>query len=251
MQLLRSMNNLRGYVLHAQDGEIGKCRDFLFDDKVWTVRYMVADTRKWLPGRKVLVSPIVVGNADTAARTLDVALTREQIRTSPPLDEDAPVSRKYELAFNRHYQLMPYWAGTGLWGMHAHPASLLPGGTTMPQEDPVEQIEASNLRSVGEVIGYHIQARDTDIGHIEDFIVDPASWTVRYLVIDTRNWLPGSKHVTILPSWADLVDWKRRAVVVGLTSDQIRNSPEFDPSPPINREPEQRIQDDDERPSSG
>ena len=246
LNTLRSLGDIRGYELGTLDGEIGKCKDFLFDDKNWTIRYMVADTRKWLPGRKVLISPISIGNADAGTRTLRVSLTKEQIKQSPPLDEDAPVSRQYEQAFNIHYQLMPYWGGTGLWGMHAHPGHLIPGGEAIPQQDPlaeVEDVESSNLRSTGEVTGYTIQAQDDDVGHIEDFIVDMDIWTIRYLIIDTSNWLPGSKRVMIAPAWADLVDWKRRSVVVNLTSDQIKDSPEFDPSAPINRELEERVYD--------
>ena len=44
--MLRSMDELKGYVLEAADGEIGRCKDFLFEDDSWTVRYMVADTSK-------------------------------------------------------------------------------------------------------------------------------------------------------------------------------------------------------------
>jgi len=55
--MLRSVSELQGYVLAAKDGEIGLCKDFLFDDRHWVTRYKVADTGKWLPGRKVLVTP--------------------------------------------------------------------------------------------------------------------------------------------------------------------------------------------------
>ena len=62
--MLRSVKSMEGYVLRATDGDIGRCKDFLFDDEFWTVRYMVADTRKWLPGRKVLISPISLESPD-------------------------------------------------------------------------------------------------------------------------------------------------------------------------------------------
>ena len=103
-------------VFRPQDGEIGRCSDFLFDDRDWTVRYVVADTRMWLPGRKVLISPISIGNADASSRTLSVGLTRTQIKDAPPLDEDAPVSRRYEIAFNQYYNWAGYWGGPSVWG---------------------------------------------------------------------------------------------------------------------------------------
>ncbi len=53
----------------------------------------------------------------------------------------------------------------------------------------------------------HIEATDTDIGHVEDFIVDEETWLIRYLIVDTSNWLPGSKRVIISPEWVDRVEW--------------------------------------------
>jgi hypothetical protein len=73
--------------------------------------------------------------------------------------------------------------------------------------------------------------------------VDQDSWTIRYLVIDTRNWLPASKKVLVAPDWVDLVDWKRSKVLMDLTSSQIKNSPEFDPTLPVNRSYEATLYD--------
>ncbi len=58
MLLLQS--ELRNFNLHAQDGDIGRCRDFLFDDAKWVLRYMEVNTGKWLLGRRVLISPISI-----------------------------------------------------------------------------------------------------------------------------------------------------------------------------------------------
>ena len=49
----------------------------------------------------------------------------------------------------------------------------------------------TQLRSVREVNGYHIKAEDGEIGHVEDFIVEDDVRTIRYMIDDTRNWLPG------------------------------------------------------------
>ena len=74
--MLRSVKEILNYVLQAEDGEIGRSKDFLFDDRFWAIRYMVADTRKWLPGRKVLVSPIALGHPDWIQKTFPVRLTK-------------------------------------------------------------------------------------------------------------------------------------------------------------------------------
>lgn len=241
MQMLRSMKDVQGYVLGAQDGEIGRCNDFLFDDRNWAVRYIVADTGKWLPGRKVLISPISIGEADGTTHTLNVGLTKKQIAESPPLDADAPVSRQYEIAFNKYYDWAHYWGGPSVWGVGVFPRML--NRAEADRSVPEINDGDSNLRSTKELMGYHIQAADTDIGHIEDFIVDQESWIMRYLVIDTSNWLPASKKVLVAPDWVHQVDWRRNKVLMGLSSEQIKNSPEFDPTQPVNRSYEATLYD--------
>jgi hypothetical protein len=86
-------------------------------------------------------------------------------------------------------------------------------------------------------------ATDGDIGHVEDFIADDDLWLLRYLVVDTRNFLPGGRKVLIPPAWLTSVDWVGRSVSVELTVDGVKNCPEYDPSEPINREYEQRFYD--------
>ena len=241
MQTFRSTKDIQGYVMGAQDGEIGRCGDFLFDDKDWAVRYIVASTNKWLPGRKVLISPISIGEADGTTRTLNVGLTKKQIKESPPLDSDAPVSRQFEIAFNKYYDWAHYWSGVSVWGPHPYPRLL-----KRAEEDNRVSTKTDvdlDLRSTKEVTGYTIQATDKDIGHVDDFIVDLESWVVRYLVIDTRNWMPASRKVLIAPGWVDRVDWKRRKVLVDLTVSQIEKSPEYDPSMPLNRSYETTLYD--------
>ncbi len=241
--MLRSVESMKNHVLLAEDGEIGRCKDVIFDDRYWTVRYMLADTGKWLPKRKVLISPISLGEPDWQSGRIPVRLTKEQIEKAPGLDEDAPVSRQHEEEYFRYYGWSYYWTGVGVWGMYGRPRPL---SKQQPPEskDATTEAEAgkTNLRSANEVIGYHIQATDGEIGHVEDFIIDDETWTLRYMVIDTRNWLPGRK-VLISPAWTDSVDWAERRVSVVMTRKQVEESPEYDPGAPVNREYEARLYD--------
>jgi len=233
--MLRSVKELYNYVLEAEDGEIGRCKDFLFDDRFWTVRYMVADTGKWLTGRKVLVSPISLGEPDWDSRLLPVRLKKKQIEAAPGLNEDAPVSRQHEIRWTQHYGWPYYWQGTGIWGMAKYPNEIFiqkePGTVSDEKSGEVDR----NLRSSIEVTGYHIQAKDDEIGHVEDFILDDQTWTIRYMVVDTRNWLPGRK-VLVAPGWIDSIDWAERKVTVAMTREQVKNSPEYDSSVPVSPE---------------
>jgi len=238
--MLRNANAILDYVLLARDGEIGRCKDFLFDDEKWTIRYMVADTHKWLPGRKVLISPIMLGEPDWNSRRLQIDLTRQQIENSPPLEIDAPVSRQYEIIYSQYFGASSYWGGENLWGSHPIPSLLRAGQDKLATD--FEGPEDNHLRSVTEVTGYHIRARDGEIGHVEDFVVDDEAWSLRYIVVDTRNWLPGRK-VLVSPQWATKVDWADEKLWVDLAAGSIKNSPEYDPAAPVNRVYERKLYD--------
>jgi len=243
--MLRNVSTILNYVLLAKDGEIGRCKDFLFDDEKWTIRYMVADTRKWLPGRKVLISPMSLGTVDWSSRHFQVQLTQRQIEESPPLEEDAPVSRQYEMMFSTYFATPSYWGGANIWGRHPSP-TLLRGEHEKLATD-FESPEENHLRSVKEVTGYHIQATDDEIGHVEDYVVDDEVWALRYVVVDTRNWLPGRK-VLVSPQWATAVDWAEEKLFVDLTTDAIKNGPEYEPLAPIDRDYESALHEHYGRP---
>lgn len=238
---LVSVDSIKDYDLCANDGEIGKISDLLIDDKAWVIRYLVADTRKWLPGRKVLISPISVGSVNVITRTANIGLSKEQIRNSPPLDSDAPVSRQYEIFFNRYYDWSNYWLGPNLWGKEMYPRRLKSQNELPEIED--DSNENSNLRSAKEVAGYRIMTLDDDLGHVEDFLIEEETWQVKYLVIDTSNWIPGSKCVLVHPNWVDAVDWAEGAITVRMTREQIESSPEYNPEDPFNRDYEKSIFD--------
>jgi sporulation protein YlmC with PRC-barrel domain len=245
--MLRSARELNGYTIQATDGEVGSVSDLLFDDEHWTVRYLVVDTGGWLPGREVLISPISFGRVDWSTRRFHVQLTRKQVEDSPGIEADMPVSRQHEGRFYGYYGWPVYWGGAGIWGPYMYPGPLLPPPGALPAErrELVEQEEEqydSHLRSSREVTGYGVQARDGDIGHVEDFLLDDESWQIRYLAVDTVNWWPGKK-VLLPPEWLGEVSWIGRSVSVDLLRRTIQNAPEWDPSRPLGRRYEQRLHD--------
>lgn len=240
--MLRSLSDLRNYALYAIDGKIGSIHDLLFDDKYWTLRYFVVDTGTWLPGRMVLISPVAVGRADWSSQQIRVRLTRDRIREAPAVNADPPVSRQEENRLASFYAWPTYWA------MRDPP--VIP-----PQEAAGyrEKAHASSngdphLRSLREVSGYHIVTRDGVQGHLDDLIGEEGSWGIRYVVVDTRNWLPG-KRVLLSPKWIDSVDWSQAQVFVDVTSEQIKDAPAYDPAMPINRAYETRLYDAYGRPT--
>ena len=228
--MLRSMNDLKGFTLHAKDGDIGRVDEFYFDTERWAVRYIVVDTSSWM-GRRVLISPISFTALDWRRRAMDVSLTKEQIRKSPDADLRNPVSREYEGSYMLHYGYTPYWIGPAHWGPAAHPGQLssMAAAERAAYATEAEERTESHLRSSGEVTGYHIQATDGEIGHVDDFLVDDESWAIRYLRVDTSNWI-GGRAVLVPQNALKDVSWREQKIRVGITREQVKNSPEYDPS---------------------
>ena len=250
--MLSNTSSLRGYMLRVTDGEIGNIEDFYFDDEAWTIRYLVVDTGKWLPGRNVLISPISLRSADHDGKKLNVNLTKNQVENSPNIDTHKPISRQHESELYRYYRYPYYWTGPYLWGPIAYPAEF---AITAP-ETQVREIEAAekressedrHLRSTREVTNYYVHASDGEIGHVEDFVVDDESWAIRYIIVDTKNWWPGKK-VLVSPPWIKQVSWSESAVYFDVSREAIKTSPEYDPSVRIGRDYEKRLHDHHRRP---
>jgi hypothetical protein len=237
--MLRRINELMGYVISAEDGEIGRGKDFLFDDRHWAIRYMVADTGKWLPGRKVLVSPIALEKPNWEDQRFPVQLTQEEIKESSSLDEDAPISRQYESSWFDYYSWPYYWVGGGIWGASPYPTALFLKRLEKVVEKGLEP-EESHLRSVNEVTGYQILSKEGKIGHAEDFLVEEETWVLRYIVISIHDGLPERK-VLVAPTWVTWVDWISMQIKIELTTEAVKQSLEYDPSVPVDRSYEVRL----------
>jgi hypothetical protein len=242
--MLHNLTDLKGSKIKARDDEIGEVEDFYFDDENWTIRYLVVDTGKWLPGRKVLISPISVGNVHHGNHRVEVNLTKKQIEDSPGAETDRPVSRQYEASYFDYYGYPYYWGGPYAWGPAAIPAAMPVPTRTEAEIAEMQRRDGESadphLHSVREVIGYYIEATDGDIGHVEEFIIDDESWTIRYMVVDTRNWWPGKK-VLVAPQWIERASWSDSRVYVNLSRADIQEAPEYDRNAPLSRDYESSL----------
>lgn len=233
--MLRSVHDLTRMTIGAQDGEIGRVVDVYFTDDDRTLRYLVADTGKWLSGRQVLITPISVRGVEPEQHRIDVSLSREQIENSPSIDTAKPVSRQHETAIYTYYGYPYYWSGPQAWGTVAVPrevATALADDTVRRelkrQEVQEREGQDPHLRSAGTLTGYHVEATDGPIGHVQDFLYDEDTWCMRFVIVNTRNWLPG-RHVIIPIEWMSRASWTERKVYVDCTRETVRNSPEYDP----------------------
>ena len=227
--MLKNVTHLRDFALRALDGEIGKVDQFYFDDETWAIRYLVVNTGSWLSGRQVLISPFALGQTDWESKQLEVLLTRKQVEGSPDINTHKPVSRQHEADHLEYYGYPFYWEGPYLWGSMTDPAGLAMQTSLVPEgsasrvgTEPAD----SHLRSTNVVTGYHIEATDGEIGHVEDFIVDTYTWAIQYIEVNTRNWWRGKK-VLMSPHWIERVSWTDSKIYVDLSRETIKNSPEY------------------------
>lgn len=146
--MLRNLADMLDYCVSATDGVQGTVQDFLFDDESWVVHYLVVETASPLGKRRVLILPFVAGRPELELKRLPVRLTSEQIRTSPPLEADMPLSQQYETGLKR------------------------PG---------------SHLRSMREVLGYRIHTTDGEAGRVTDFIIEDVLWGVHQIVVELNH----------------------------------------------------------------
>jgi hypothetical protein len=245
--MLWNTSAISGYAVEASDGRLGTVSDFLFEDASWVIRWLVVDTGNWLSGRKVLLPLSALGQPDPAQRQFPVKLTMQQVKDSPDIRADRPVSRQQETHIYDYYGWDPYWGssffpiGGGMATPFIAPLSLsaskprdAAGAESQYEEDD------PHLRSIEAVIGYHIHAVDGEIGHVVDFIVDAAAWRIRYLEAGTRNWWPGKK-VLISPRSVQAIDWAQRSVNLNVDRQKVKDSPPYDSAMTVDRAYEEQF----------
>jgi len=236
--MLRSLKKLEGYIVLTPEGEIGKTNDFYFDSENWKIRYFIVDMGGIISGKKVLISPAALKESpDWETGSFALNCTKEQVEKSPGIENKVPLTRQKEMETIRYYNWPVYWT------MAPSGMPVVPG--TMPQKEGEQPEEANvdyRLISADDVFNYSILAVDEEIGKVADIIADDETWEVRYLAVKTGAWLPG-KTVLIDPKWIEEFDWREKRVGASLTSEEIKNSPEYEPSRPVNRKYEERLYD--------
>lgn len=225
--MLISLKSLQQFKVSAVDGEIGHVVDVLMDDQYWTVRYLAVATGEWLRARQVLLSTRSFRNVDIANKRFGVALTVEEVRHSPLIDTDAPVSRYQERLHSQYYGLPFYWNAGALVGLGLQAGMATPSGLVLLPDEFEPDTHDVHLRSVREVSRYHVIGVGDTLGHISDFFADESSWAVKYIAVDTGSWWSGNK-VLIAPRFATGVSWEQQSVQVTMDRSAIERSPAWD-----------------------
>jgi hypothetical protein len=209
------------------------------------IRYIVVDTSEWLGGRKVLVSPYAINQPGWTNGELAATVTKEQIKNSPSIDSDRPVSRHYERGYLGYYGYPYYWGGPNLWGDNYYPGTAWAGANREDYDGyqghlraPTADYEGdAHLRSCNAVKGYHLIASDGEIGHIQGFLLDDRTWSIRYLIVNTSNWWVGHQ-VLVSPEWIEHVSWTNSEVKVALDREAIQRAPVYTEGMALDRDAE-------------
>lgn len=206
--MLRSANDLWGFSVGATDGEIGQVEEFLFDEH-WILRGIVLNIGGWFNPNKITISTTSINRVDWTTRSVETPLTRQEVKSSPQIAS----------------------------GRSGDSTEHIKSGRAKVSHD---EGPANLTRSTKALKGFAIAARDRDIGHVDDFIIDDERWMIGYVVVDTRNWLPGKK-IIVPPSRMKKIDWRTGKIHAELSRRDIKKSPEYDDNLTIDHEYEERI----------
>ncbi|MGZ3788182.1 MAG: hypothetical protein ACXVLQ_06640 [Bacteriovorax sp.] len=221
--MLQSFKKILNSSLHAKDGKIGHLDDLLFDDVKWTVRYLVVRTGGILNRERVLISPLGIAKLDWSNRAVKLNLTQQQIETSPDIDTDQPIFRQMEKKYFDFYNWPYYWDDMGIFGID--PRAKLNENKSKSKQSNTKQ--DPHLRSCRIVSGYSIEAENTRVGHVEDFLIEDETWTIQNLLVHKKTLWPNRPKMIDTKS-IDSVDWFSRSIELAMTKKEIESSPEFE-----------------------
>lgn len=234
MKNLRSARALAGYAVRASDGEIGQVSELYFDDASWEVRYVVVDTARWLPGRKVLLPAAAVTGVRPDRGVVDVALTRDQVRRGPPRESDLPIVLQRRAERRARHNWAIDLAGEAL--------AAVPEAFAAPAFEPVNDGGRPfdpHLRTTRVVVGLRLLSGADGVGIVDDLIVDEETWTVRYAVIRVA----GGRRVLLLPQFVREIRIEESAAVTDLPAHAVSECPTLDPATMLTCRYEAEVED--------
>lgn len=200
--MLWATSTIKGYAISGIDGKLGTVTDLLFDDVTWRMRWLVVSTGDWFPNHDVLLPVAALGYPNPERRQFGVTLTVQEIRDSPHVEGDLPVSQQAEVGSPPH---------------HAAPAPRT-GYAVLSISKPNDP----HLRSIEAVIGHRVHAIDGLVGHVEDFLIHDVDWCIMFIKVDTRNWGLAPRAL-LPPRLVRKIDWPTRAVHLDVDRQAIEN----------------------------
>lgn len=206
--MLRTFAELIRYDVKAVDAIIGTVEDFYFDDRTWAVRYLVVDTAGAIGHHQILIQPKDVRELEFPSETLVLHLNKNEVEACPSAKTVPPCSQQTA-------------------GNHGPKSS---------------SANKTHLRSANALNSCGLAASDRELGDVHGIIIETATWSIRYLVVETGEWLTG-KLVLLAPQAVRQIDWADKKISSDLTSEAIKGSPEYDVTGELSREYEAYLHD--------
>lgn len=194
--MLHELKALIGSHVAAIDGTIGRIRTFLFDDQTWKIHFLVLDVGGWLQRKEVVLAVAALERPDWKNKTFRVRLTKHQVQESPDVNTEKPVSLQQAIAMREYFGRLACWVDEEC-GMSSAPTGV---------KYPVHTEEDPHLRSSLDMLGYEVWATDGDMGCLEGFVLDEASWHLGYLDVRAGAWLQ-DRSMLIPTLWVKSVSW--------------------------------------------
>lgn len=212
---------LIGYSLGASDGEIGKVKDVYFDDYDWAVRYLVTQTGNWLFKREVLISPVAVElSKGITNKILDINLNKDQVKNSPAIDTELPVSVQQESSLFDHYS----WPSFGRAGTGWPTAGMLRGTTAVINKAELPEEFDPHLRSFLHISKYEVHNDTGRVGLVKDLLIDLENWSISFLLID--DVFTSDKERVMIPiGKVTSINWDTFQVKISSGHDEIQDAP--------------------------
>lgn len=229
--MLIKSEQVKNFATESTDGIRGLVIDIYFDDLFWNVQYLVIKKAGVPEDMFNLVPHSLLGNPDWEAQILPLHVSLKGHAEPGSTDSPKPVSKARE---NNAAKILEWpLSHMNLKSLNQDEMEVLVNNMP-PDAQQIERKTDPHLRSRNEVLGYNIRAHNGEIGHVDDFILETETWKIRYLVVDTRNWLPGGKNVLISPAWIERIKWNNNMVYIDLRKEVIENSPSYDPDTTLN-----------------
>ncbi|MBN1855258.1 MAG: hypothetical protein JW829_21175 [Pirellulales bacterium] len=191
----------------------GKLVDLLFDDRSWTISYVVIRIGSWHTRPQVLVRPRDITDINLASRRVCLGLSESQLKAAPSLESNPPVALQKYRESQRYLAWDAYWGGVF---------------RKIPDDgDP-------HLRNTRAVTGHHMFGLDSDAGRVDNFVIDDSMWQIRYLVVRIGKHRD-AKRVMIEPRWVDSIVWEERGIHLHLSKTDIEHCGEFIPKQFVKR----------------
>ncbi|MBK1878665.1 PRC-barrel domain-containing protein [Pelagicoccus mobilis] len=258
--MLRSIKDLFGYPVMANDGKAGKVKDLLFGDRHWRMRYLDVETRRGLhlnlrylsetEDDKTIVTRRLVKAEDLEApscgvdrRIIPTTLSKDEVGACEGFGSHLPAEEMYEMEFRRFFRHAIY-DERPLFGSFGY-AGYLPSVSAYDHSeeeirehlDKMGKIAGEHLHSAKAVIGYHVVGQDENLGIIGDLILDVDEWKIAYLVLDTRHGIPSRKYLVDMEQVLTL-DWSSSSVEVKLTLEDLLKMRRYWVYDPVNHDAE-------------